>query len=207
MKNSKKIRSTIFALTSATILSSSLIWSTPASASEPFIAEIKMFGGNFAPRGYAFCDGQILAISQNQALFALLGTTYGGDGRTTFALPDLRGRVAIHPGSGLGLSRYNLGQRGGVETVTLTANQMPSHTHGITVKGTDAAGDSETPAASSHAVKNRTDQYGTATPNVDMKEGSAIAANTGGSQAHENRSPFLGINHIIALQGIFPSRN
>jgi len=217
MKNSKKISSAVLALTSVTILCSSLVLSKTASASEPFIAQITMFGGNFAPRNWAFCNGQLLAISQNQALFALLGTTYGGDGRTSFGLPDLRGRVAIHPGTGPGLSTYKLGQKGGVETVTLTTAQMPSHTHTITAiataKGTDVAGDSETPAASFHAKKNRTDQYNStaAAPNVDMKADSvavtATAADTGDNGAHTNIQPFLGINHIIALEGIFPSRN
>ena len=209
MKINTKFKSTVLALTSATLLTS-MIWSGTASASEPFIAEIKMFGGNFAPRGYAFCDGQLLPISQNTALFSLLGTTYGGDGRTTFALPDLRGRVAIHPGTGPGLSNYQLGERGGQEQVTLAANQMPSHTHAITaaLKGTAVAGDNDSPAGNTLALKARSSNYSTTAPAVDMQAGSVTvtAANTGGSQPHENRMPYLGIYHIIALQGIFPSR-
>ncbi|MDO8941048.1 MAG: tail fiber protein [Methylicorpusculum sp.] len=209
MKINAKFKSTVLALTSATLLSS-MMWSGPASASEPFIAEIKMFGGNFAPRGYAFCDGQLLPISQNTALFSLLGTTYGGDGRTTFALPDLRGRVAIQPGSGPGLSDYTLGQKGGAESVTLTAQEMPSHTHAITaaLKGTAVAGNNDSPAGNTLALKARSSNYSTTAPAVDMQAGSvtATAVSTGGSQAHENRMPYLGIYHIIALQGIFPSR-
>ena len=185
--------------------------SGPVQASEPFIAEIKMFAGNFAPRGYAFCDGAILPISQNQALFSLLGTTYGGDGRTTFALPDLRGRTAIHPGTGPGLSAYRLGQAGGAEQVTLTVNQMPSHNHSVsaTLRGTNTAGDSSVPGGNTLASKSRTDIYQTAAPDVDMQAGSVAVsqANAGGGQAHENRMPYLAINHIIALQGIYPSRN
>ena len=234
MISTKKIRSSVVALTTATILSSSLIWSSSASASEPFLGEIKMFGGNFAPRGFAFCGGQLLSIASNSALFSILGTTYGGDGRTNFGLPDLRGRVAIHSGSGTGpgLSRYNLGRKGGAERVALTALQMPSHTHTIgttatatatataTVKGTNATGDSETPGGNSHAKKSRTKQYSTAAPDVAMHADSvsvdvvvdsvdvtATAANTGGSLAHPNIQPFLGINYIIATVGIFPSRN
>ena len=120
--------------------------------SDPFIAEIIMFGGNFAPRGWAFCDGQLLSISSNSALFSILGTTYGGDGRTTFGLPDLRGRVAMHPGSGPGLTQRRLGEKSGMETVTLTTNQIPSHNHTATATasgtgtgtsyGTDTQGDS-----------------------------------------------------------------
>lgn len=211
MKINKKLKSTALALTGATLLSGSLLWSASASASEPFIAEIKMFGGNFAPRGYALCDGQLLAISTNTALFSLIGTTYGGDGRTTFALPDLRGRVAIHPGNGPGLSSYSLGQKGGQEQVALTANQMPSHTHTVTaaLKGTTVAGNNDSPAGNTLALKARSSNYSTTAPAVDMQAGSvtATAANSGGSQAHENRMPYLGVNHIIALIGIFPSRN
>jgi len=230
MISTKKIRSSVVALATATILSSSLIWSSSASASEPFIGEIKMFGGNFAPRNFAYCSGQLLAISSNTALFSILGTTYGGDGRTTFALPDLRGRVAIHAGGGTGpgLSAYKLGERGGVERVTLAANQLPRHTHVMTAtatatataiaKGTDARGNSETPGGNSHAKKSRTDQYSTAAPDVAMHADSVSvdvvvdsvdvsAGYTGGGQSHTNIQPFLGINYIIATVGIFPSRN
>lgn len=185
--------------------------SQPAQASEPFLGEIVMFAGNFAPRGWAFCDGQLLAINSNQALFSILGTTYGGDGRTTFALPDLRGRTAIGPRQGPGLSNYQLGQRGGLETVTLSAAQMPSHTHATTatLQATSTRGNSAVPTGNILASKPRTDIYSDAAPDVSMDSAAVTLQNaaTGGSQAHENRMPYLAINHIIALFGIFPSRN
>ena len=178
--------------------------------SDPFIAEIIMFGGNFAPRGWAFCDGQLLSISQNTALFSILGTTYGGDGRTTFGLPDLRGRVAMHPGSGPGLSTRRLGEKSGVETVILNANQMPSHTHAATAvaNGTDTQGNSGFVGGRtwSHVGANL---YVDATPDVVMHAGNVTVtnANTGGNQSHTNIQPYLCVNFIIALQGVFPSRN
>jgi microcystin-dependent protein len=165
-----------------------------------------MFAGNFAPRGWALCDGQILPINQNQSLFSLLGTTYGGDGRTSFALPDLRGRVAVHPGSGI-----TLGQKRGEERVTLTAGEMPSHSHtaSATVKGTNASGNSETPGGNTWAKKSRDRDYSTNAPDVNMQAGTVeVTVNaTGGNQAHENRPPYLVINRIIAVVGVFPSRN
>jgi microcystin-dependent protein len=198
-------------LVAAAAVAAGTAWSTPALASEPFIAEIIMFGGNFAPRGWAFCNGQLLQIAQFQALFALLGTTYGGDGRTTFGLPDLRGRVPVHPGTAPGLSTYRLGQKGGLEQVTLTSNQMPSHTHtaSAVVNATDNRGDAETPGGNVWAQKARDDDYSTAAPDVTMKADAVTVAagNTGGGQAHENRQPYLAVNFIIALQGIFPPRN
>ncbi|NQZ24317.1 MAG: phage tail protein [Colwellia sp.] len=185
----------------------SLSFSQSAIASEPFLAQITMFGGNFAPRGWALCDGQLLAISSNTALFSILGTTYGGDGRTTFGLPDLRGRVAIHPGNGPGLSPRALGARGGQEMVTLTTAEMPSHNHDVKLRGKDASGNSATPDGNSLATKRRTNIYSSAAPDVDMHVGSIAENYSGGSQAHNNMMPFLGVNHIIALAGIFPSRN
>lgn len=167
--------------------------------SEPFIGQIIMFGGNFAPRGWALCDGQILPISQNTALFSILGTTYGGDGRTTFALPDLRGRVPIHAGSGPGLSSYQLGEKGGVERVTLTVQELPSHSHQPRANAQDA--NSDDPDGAFSAVAN--ENIYSNTSNVSM----SATTNTGGSQPHENRPPYLAINYIIALVGIFPSRN
>ena len=174
--------------------------------SDPFIGEIIMFGGNFAPRSWAFCDGQLLPISQNTALFSILGTIYGGDGRTTFGLPEMRGRVAIHPGIGPGLSSYRLGQRGGLETVTLTANQMPSHTHTATL---NAEVTPPTQANPSGAMLAGASIYGPSapSPNRALSADAVQVQNTGGSQAHTNIQPYLCVNYIIALQGVFPSRN
>ncbi len=186
--------------------------------SDPFIAEIIMFGGNFAPRGWAFCDGQLLSISSNSALFSILGTTYGGDGRTTFGLPDLRGRVAMHPGSGPGLTQRRLGEKSGVESVTLVTNQIPAHQHNTTVtgtgtgQGTDTQGDNGFVGGRtwSHVGANL---YKDATPDVAMKAGNVTLdltvtnPNTGGGQNHTNLHPFQCVNFIIALQGVFPSRN
>jgi len=170
---------------------------------DPFIAEVKLFAGNFAPRGWAFCEGQLLPISQNSALFSLIGTTYGGDGRTTFALPDLRGRVAIGPGNGPGLSSYREGQKGGQEHVTLTTNQMPSHNHAINANSN--GGTVSSPVGHFLADTSAFDFEYATTANSQMN--SLMASNAGGSQSHENRQPFLAIYYIIALQGVFPSRS
>ena len=171
---------------------------------EPFIAMIVMFAGNFAPRNWAFCDGQLLPINSNQALFSLLGTTYGGDGRTTFALPDLRGRVAMHPGNGPGLASRRLGEKGGAESVTLTAAQIPSHNHNVQVAVNTALGEESAPTGviSSHAGAFNED----AMPGQFLG-GPNNTLNTGGSQPHTNIQPFTCVNFIIALQGVFPSRN
>jgi len=204
----KRCKNFILGLAVITLLATTTLWSAPAQASEPFIAEIIMFGGNFAPRNWAFCDGQLLAISQNTALFSLLGTTYGGDGRTTFALPDLRGRVAMHAGSGPGLTTRRLGEKSGVESVTLNAAQMPSHSHTATVKGTNARGNSETPEGNTWASRSRDNDYSDiAVPDVTMKANTVTVSTSGGSQAHENMPPYLAVNYIIALQGLYPSRN
>jgi len=186
----------------------------------PFLAQIVMFAGNFAPRGWAFCDGQLLPINANQALFSLLGTTYGGDGRTTFALPDLRSRSPIHAGRGPGLSDIKLGQRGGIETVTLTLLNLPNHSHNAgTMKGTimaseeDATTDDPSGAGLALATASSGDVsiYNTETPNVAMSANtvgvSGNTGTTGGNQAFNTRNPFLGINYIIAMQGTFPSRS
>lgn len=163
---------------------------------EPFLGEIRLMSFNFAPKGWALCNGASLPINQNQALFSLLGTTYGGNGQTTFALPDLRSRVPIHAGSG-----FTLGQRGGEETHTLSAAEMPQHLHTLTA--TSALGNVATVAnnalASSPALP-----Y--ARPAALTTLQSATLANRGGSQAHENMQPFLTLNFSIALQGIFPSQ-
>lgn len=172
--------------------------------SEPFLGEIKMFAGNYAPRGYALCDGQLLAISQNDALFSLFGTTYGGDGRTTFGLPGLRGRIPIHQGSGPGLSNRRLGSKGGAENVTLLEAQLPSHNHqlqGATTGalGVDPAG--ALPGSTSGDLYNESDP-----PNIDFAP-AAVLATTGGTTQHTNLMPTLCINYIVALVGIYPSRN
>ena len=168
--------------------------------SEPFLAEIVMFAGTFAPRGWAFCNGQILPIAQNTALFSLLGTTFGGNGQTTFALPDLRGRVPVHPGQGPGLPNVTLGESAGASTRTLTIDQLPAHGHlaGVTQgaqAGTRPAG----------AVPSAGGAYAPASDGSTFNP--AFIQPTGGSQPFDLHQPYLGINFIIALQGIFPSRN
>lgn len=172
--------------------------------SVPFLGEIRIFAGNFAPAGWAFCQGQLLAISENDALFALLGTTYGGDGQTTFALPDLAGRIAVHQGTGPGLSPRTLGENGGSESVTVSAQQMPLHTHAALSSSSGA--NKLSPAANFWS----TDPGGN-TAAYSNAAGSQMAAtavgSTGGGQPHDNVQPFLAINYIIALQGIFPSQS
>ena len=171
---------------------------------EPFVGEVRMFAGNFAPRGWAFCDGQLLAVSQNDALFSLLGTIYGGDGRTTFGLPDLRGRLPVHAGTGPGLMPVNLGQKAGVEKVTLQTSQLPSHTHAMRasndVADQGAPSNAVVPAQVSGLTLFRSD----AAPNASFAT-EAITAR-GGNQPHNNLQPFLCVNFIIALVGIYPSR-
>lgn len=171
--------------------------------SEPFVGEIRMFAGNFAPRGWAFCDGQLLAVSQNDALFSLLGTIYGGDGRTTFGLPDLRGRVPIHAGSGPGLSPRRLGAKAGAEKVTLTVNQMPSHSHSVQ---TASAGGNDSPQGNTFAPGS-SPSYAAGAPSPSSQFPAGIMSKVGGSRSHTNLMPFLCINYIIALVGIYPSRH
>lgn len=171
--------------------------------SEPFVGEIRMFAGNFAPRGWAFCDGQLLAVSQNDALFSLLGTIYGGDGRTTFGLPDLRGRIPIHAGTGPGLSQRRLGAKSGVEQVTLTANQLPSHTH--TLQASTDLADQTAPQGNVVAQTATLSLY--AQEPIDTNMSAAAITSVGGSRTHSNLQPFVCINFIIALLGIYPSRN
>ncbi len=171
---------------------------------EPFIGQIQAFGFNFPPRGWAQCDGQLLSISQNQALFSLLGTMYGGDGRTTFGLPDLRGRVMIHQGNGPGLSSKSIGQKGGSETNTLSVAQLPSHNHNLRASST--AGDSNSPTGRVLGDAGFLDNdFKAAESLVDMNV-NAIG-NTGGSQPVNNMQPYQVINICIALTGIYPSRN
>ena len=170
--------------------------------SEPFLAEIRIVGFNFAPRNYAFCDGQLLSINQNQSLFSLLGTTYGGDGESTFALPDLRGRVPTHSGTGTGLSTRNLGQRTGSENVALTLNQVPQHSHNVQASSVD--GDVPIPGGNILARSlNELYRQPTASPLTVAMRADSIT-NAGGGTGHNNMQPFLTINFIIALQGTFP---
>jgi len=170
--------------------------------SEPFLAEVRMMGFNFAPRGWAFCDGQILPINQNQSLYSLLGTTYGGDGRTSFALPDLRGRTPIHVGQSNGGGDHLLGQKSGEETHTLAANEMPQHNH--IVQGSTGNATANNP--SGHVFARAPEQtYAAPQTGVNLRSGSV--ANVGGGQAHNNMQPYLAVNFCIALQGLFPSRN
>lgn len=171
--------------------------------SEPFVGEIRMFAGNFAPRGWAFCEGQLLAVSQNDALFSLFGTIYGGDGRTTFGLPDMRGRLPIHAGTGPGLSPRRLGAKSGAENVTLTVNQLPSHTHPLQASTT--LGEAVSPQGNVLAAGDGINHYTASDPFTQMS--SQMVTHTGGSRSHTNLMPFLCVNFIVALFGIYPSRH
>jgi microcystin-dependent protein len=169
--------------------------------SDPFVAEIRIVGCNFAPKGWAFCNGQLLPLSQNTALFSLLGTTYGGNGQTNFALPDLQGRSPMQSGQGPGLSLRDLGESGGSETVTLTQSQIPNHSHGL--HGVSAAATTGTPGATVALAKPASALvYRAATNTVPM----AAMAPAGAGQPHNNRQPYLVLNFIIALQGVYPPR-
>ena len=173
--------------------------------SELYIGEIRAFAGNFAPEGWALCDGSLLAIASNTALFSLIGTTYGGDGQNTFALPDLRGRAVIHQGTGTGLSPYVIGEQVGTETVTLAAGQMPSHAHSFAA--TTAAGNTQTPGPSVVLASTASGfpiYDGTATP---VALAPRAVSSVGGSAPHNNRQPYLAITYIISLSGIYPSRS
>jgi microcystin-dependent protein len=170
--------------------------------SDPFVAEIRMFAGNFAPTGWALCNGQLLPISQNTALFSLLGTTYGGDGKSTFALPNLQDSAPMQPGQGAGLSLYDLGQQGGTPNVTLLVSELPLHNHIANAK--TSLGNSQTPADQTWAGSNNAKQYVNTAPNLAM---SPLALSpTGGSLPHNNLAPYLVVTFIIALQGVFPPR-
>lgn len=176
---------------------------------EPLLGSIQAFAFNFAPRGWAQCNGQLLPISQNQALFSLLGTTYGGDGRTTFALPDLRGRTALNQGQGPGLSSYGIGTRGGSEQNTLNQNQLPSHTHTATTHCQDGSANSNTPVGTVWAAEagGTSATYSSAGSNQTMSASAVTVSNAGNSQPVNNMQPYLTLNYCIALQGIFPSRS
>jgi len=172
--------------------------------SEPFLAEIRIVGFNFAPRGWAFCDGQILPINQNQSLYSLLGTTYGGDGQTSFALPDLRGRTPIHVGASSDTGPHHPeGQKGGEESHSLSSAEMPAHTHSLKASSSDG----NQQAAAGHVLARTTSLLyksgATLGPNIQ----SGTISHVGGGQAHENMQPSIALNFCIALQGLFPSRN
>ncbi|MEM9218734.1 MAG: tail fiber protein [Cyanobacteria bacterium P01_F01_bin.150] len=178
---------------------------------EPFLGEIRIFAGNFAPRDWAFCDGTPVLIEQNTALFSILGTTFGGNGRTTFQLPDLQGRTPMHPGDPPDLARTNLGQHAGSETVTLTTSEMPSHTHQLIGSEIDTEVRGETSPESAYTGQMQSNQAiyapsgATGTTLVDMDSTNSVSS-VGSGQSHNNMQPFLAINYIIALVGIFPQR-
>lgn len=176
---------------------------------EPLMGVIAIFGCNFAPRGWAFCSGQIVPIAQNTALFSLLGTTYGGNGTSTFAYPDLRGRVPIGQGQGPGLSPYVLGEQSGIENVTILSAEMPAHNHGLRVANTSS---NLTAPAANASIANYADlngdggqTYSAVAPNINLHATTVGIA--GGNQPHSNIQPYLAINYCIAIQGVFPARN
>ncbi|WP_040280437.1 phage tail protein [Psychroserpens damuponensis] len=181
---------------------------------DAYIGTVMMFGGNFAPRNWAFCNGQLLPISTNSALFSILGTTYGGDGRTTFALPDLRGRVPKHPGNGPGLQPVTLGERAGREHVTLTTGQLPSHSHdGSTLAATlscnEDDGDNNEPSGNNFGIAESGKPYNSSNNDATFGSGS-VSGNTGlqgGNQPFDIQNPFLGTNYIICMMGLYPPRS
>jgi microcystin-dependent protein len=168
---------------------------------DPFVAEIRIFPFFFAPKGWAFCDGQLLPLSQNTALFSLLGTTYGGDGKSNFALPNMQGNVPMHPGQGPGLSLHDLGETGGSETVSLLESEIPAHPHGL--RGVDDNGTFKTPANMFFSGGNQM-YFTPAAVNTNLAD--QVLAPAGGNQPHNNMQPYLTLNFCIALQGVFPPR-
>ncbi|MDV3241697.1 MAG: tail fiber protein [Methylocaldum sp.] len=217
-----RIRSVLRVILFGGMLSTAI--SASAAGSEDYLGSIDFVGFNYAPRGWATCDGQLLSIAQNSALFALLGTTYGGNGQTTFALPDLRGRVPMHMGQGPGLSNRILGENGGSEAVTLNVGQMPAHSHpatttvdtsGLKIRANTGQAATPNPAGNALSSTGRNNTYNTAAPDVDMAAnsvgGTASATTTigtsGGSQPVQIMPPYLVLNCIVALEGLFPSRN
>jgi microcystin-dependent protein len=170
---------------------------------DPFVAEIRIFPFNFAPKGWAFCDGQVMPLSQNTALFSLLGTTYGGDGKSTFALPDLQGSAPMHPGQGPGLSLHDLGEVGGSETVTLLESEMPAHSH--TTQASQADATERTPDGQLPATGIGVGQY--AAPGALTALSDHALSPAGGDQPHNNMQPYLTLSFCIALQGVFPPRS
>ncbi|HLX11020.1 MAG TPA: tail fiber protein [Thermoanaerobaculia bacterium] len=173
--------------------------------SNPFLAEIRIFPFNFAPTGWAFCDGQILPLSQNTALFSLLGTTYGGDGKSNFALPNMQGNVPMHPGQGPGLSLHDLGETGGSDTVTLLESEIPSHSHSMMAFGGQASGHTPAPSVGfARAVG--VDAYSANSTSGLVQMADSTVAPAGGDQPHNNLMPYLTLNFCIALQGVYPPR-
>ena len=173
---------------------------------DPFVAEIRIFPFNFAPKGWAFCDGQLLPLSQNTALFSLLGTTYGGDGKSTFALPNMQGNAPLHPGQGPGLSLYDLGQNGGSENVTLLQSEMPAHPHGMLGAPTLISADSSVCTGNSMGKSSQGNAYAPYNAaSITQLSPNALAI-AGGSLPHNNMQPYLTLNFCIALQGVFPAR-
>ena len=181
-----------------------LLFSSNINAQEAYLGDIKLTAITFTQRGWIACEGQLLPISQNQALFSLLGTTYGGDGRTTFGLPDLRGRVPIGYGNGSGLSNYNQSQKGGSETNTITVNQIPSHSH--TINAVEDDGDKSVPTGNYLAGTKTLDTEYALTGTLNIMN-TAMVNNTGGNQAVNNIQPYAVVRYVICVQGIFPSRN
>lgn len=178
--------------------------------SNPFIGEIRLFGGNFAPQGWAFCDGSVQSIAQNDALFALIGTTYGGDGQQTFNLPDLRGRVPVNQGQGPGLSNYVIGQLSGVNNVTLTSAQMPAHNHSLNASTANATANTSAGNVLAAPAANQGVTYGAyfnGVPGAQRPLAANAIGTLNGGQPHQNQMPYLGISYIISLFGIFPSQN
>ncbi len=172
---------------------------------DPFVAEIRIFPFNFAPKGWAFCDGQILPLSQNTALFSLLGTTYGGDGKSNFALPNMQGNAPMHPGQGPGLSLHDLGEQAGSETVTLLESEIPSHSHQARAHGADPA-DLNAPGTNDSLARS-SNGFAYAAPSALAAMSSSALAPTGGSGPHNNMQPYLTLNFCIALQGVYPPRS
>jgi microcystin-dependent protein len=170
---------------------------------DPFVAEIRIFPFNFAPKGWAFCDGQLVPLSQNTALFSLLGTTYGGNGKSNFALPDVQGRVPMHPGQGPGLTLHDLGETGGSETVTLMASEMPSHSHAITAQ--TLPGNIKLPS-SSVALSRSAGGYAYTPPGTTVAMADSTFSPAGSDVPHNNLQPYLTLNFCIALQGVYPPR-
>lgn len=170
----------------------------------PYVGQIQMFAFNFPPQGWAKCDGQLLPINQNEALFSVLGTTYGGDGKTTFGLPDLRGRTSYHAGNGAGLTAAALGQKGGTNSATLAVAQLPSHTHNYKISCNNSEGSTTNPSSAFPAPSDE-DDYSTAkSDNTSMME--TVTSNSGNGQSFGTQGPYLAVNFCIALQGIYPSQ-